>query len=98
MLRLDHILRNMEGTSHKMQSHLKRIHYPFREGMLAGLRYTVQGARSNVMSALEILQLDKPIDITMDTKDTMASLASRSDKLTMLEKGNQDANASLASQ
>lgn len=86
------------GWRTKTKSDLRRLHNPFWEGTLVGLRYTVQDARSNLISALEILQLNKSIDITMDTKDTMASLASQSDKLTILEKGNQDANASLASQ
>lgn len=83
---------------YRIQSQFRRLYYPFREGTLASLRDTVQDARSNMLSALAVAQLDKSIDIDIDNKGTRASLASQLDKLTILEKGAQDINASMASQ
>ena len=83
---------------YRIQSQFRRLYYPFREGTLAGLRDTVQDARSNLLSALAVAQLDKSINIEIDTKRTNASLATQLDKLTMLEIGTQDSNAFLASQ
>ena len=82
----------------RVKSHLRRLYYPFKEGTLANLRDTVKNARSNLLPALAVLQLDKSIDVELGTKDTKASLASHLDKLTSLEKGTQDVNALLAFQ
>ena len=83
---------------YRIQSQLRRLYYPFKEGTLAGLRDTMHDARSNLLSALATLQLDKSVDIEIDAKGTKASLASHLDKLIILEKGTQNANALLAFQ
>lgn len=82
----------------RIQSQFRRLYYPFREGTLAGLRDTVQDARSNLLSTLVVAQWDKSISIEIDTKGTRALLDIQLDKLTILEKGTQDSNAFLASQ
>ena len=81
----------------KIKSRLRKFYYPFREGTLTGLRDTVQEARSNLMPAMQALQLDKSLNIKADTQDNKALLASQLDKLGILERGTQDANASLTS-
>lgn len=83
---------------YRIQSHFRRLYYPFKEGTLAGLRDTVHDARSNLLSALATLQLDKSVNIEIDARGTKASLASQLDKLAILEKSSQGANGFLASQ
>lgn len=82
----------------RIKSQLRRWYYPFREGTLASLRDTVHNARSNLLPALAVLQLDKSMDFDLGKKDTKASLVSQLDKSTILEKRTQDVKASLVTQ
>lgn len=60
----------------KIGSHLRRLHYLFREGTLAKLRDSVQDIRDNLVLALGILQVEKLTNIKDETKNMTISLAS----------------------